>query len=427
MANFVLTTWEGGGSVGPVLTVAQKLVAAGHRVRVMSDECNRLEGEATGVTFVAWSRAPSRVGRGREHDNFNDWEAANPLDGLLDLMHHVWTGPTQAFAEDLADELRREPADLVVASDMLFGVLAGCEMLGQRHVIFSANTPIFPTPGFVPLGPGLLPATNDEERAAHQAMAEATLEYLSPALAELNAGRAQLGLAPLAKLTDQYRNALGHLLGTSRAFDFAPDVLPEGYAYVGAQLGDAGWVKPWASPFAQDDQRPLALVSFSTTFQNHAGPLQRVIDAIGDLPMRAVVTLGGSIRPDELRASENVFVCESAPHHAILPEAALVVTHGGHGTVAKALAHGKPMLVMPHGRDQNDNAARVTHRDAGLSLQASAEVAEIRDALARLLNEPSFARAAQQLGAQVAHDVAHSPIVEMLEAYAGNAEARRAA
>lgn len=46
--NFLLCTWEGGGSVAPMLTVAQKLVAAGHRVRVMSDACNRPEAEAPG-------------------------------------------------------------------------------------------------------------------------------------------------------------------------------------------------------------------------------------------------------------------------------------------------------------------------------------------------------------------------------------------
>ncbi len=41
--HFLFTTWEGGGSVTPALTVVRKLVARGHRVRVMSDRCNRPE------------------------------------------------------------------------------------------------------------------------------------------------------------------------------------------------------------------------------------------------------------------------------------------------------------------------------------------------------------------------------------------------
>jgi UDP-N-acetylglucosamine:LPS N-acetylglucosamine transferase len=48
--SFLLTTWEGGGSVAPALTVARKLVARGHQVRVMSDECNRRDAEAACAT-----------------------------------------------------------------------------------------------------------------------------------------------------------------------------------------------------------------------------------------------------------------------------------------------------------------------------------------------------------------------------------------
>jgi hypothetical protein len=35
--SFLLATFEGGGSVPPMIGVAEKLIARGHRVRVMSD------------------------------------------------------------------------------------------------------------------------------------------------------------------------------------------------------------------------------------------------------------------------------------------------------------------------------------------------------------------------------------------------------
>ncbi len=53
--NFLLTTWEGGGCVPPMLTVAAGLLARGHRVRVMSDLANREEVEQSGATFVPWT------------------------------------------------------------------------------------------------------------------------------------------------------------------------------------------------------------------------------------------------------------------------------------------------------------------------------------------------------------------------------------
>jgi len=143
--------------------------------------------------------------------------------------------------------------------------------------------------------------------------------------------------------------------------------------------------------------------------------LQNVIDALAPLPVRVLVTLGGSIAREDLTAAINCEIVESAPHTIVMRQAALVITHGGHGTVMRALVSRIPTLVIPHGRDQNDNAVRVTARSAGLALPPTASTAEIRAALARLLDDPTFARAAAGLGEAVARDVARSPVVKILE------------
>src|SRR6188508_1998332 len=109
--NFVLTTWEGGGSVGPVLTVARKLVDAGHVVRLMADECNRADAHAIGARFVPWTRAPNRKDRRRQTELFRDWAAASPAEGIGEAMAAIATGPALAYARDLLEELDREPAD----------------------------------------------------------------------------------------------------------------------------------------------------------------------------------------------------------------------------------------------------------------------------------------------------------------------------
>jgi MGT family glycosyltransferase len=425
--NFLFTTFEAGGSVMPALTVVDKLVRRGHRVRVMSDACNRRESEAAGAAFVPWGRAPSKPLRDRAFDTFDDWSAPNPAAGFMNLVDAVLVGPALAFARDVIDEIAREHVDLVVSSEMLFGVLAGCEAVGQKHALLSANIALFPLPGVPPLGPGLPPAGTDQERALHAAMTADTLALLDRALPTLNAARSDLGLPPLAHLVDQHDSAEALLLATSRAFDFAPDILPHRVRYVGPQLGEPAWAAPWVSPFAPDDRRPLVLVSFSTTFQNHAGVVQRVVDALADLPVKAVVTLGGSLRRDEVRPSGNVVAVESAPHHEVMREAALVITHGGHGTVMKALSHHRPLLIIPHGRDQNDNAVRVTERGAGLALPRDADVATLRTAIRRLLAEPAFAAAARALGTGVAREATESPVIEVLERLAARPPGRSTA
>jgi MGT family glycosyltransferase len=419
--SFLLTTWEGGGSVTPMLTVARKLAARGHRVRVMSDQVNRPETEASGATFVPWTRAPSRPDRSRESDMLRDWDAATPQEGFGRVLHRIMTGPALAYAQDVIEEMRRDPADLVVSSEMLLGVPLGCEAVGQRHVLFTSNISLFPLEGVPPLGPGLAPARNAGEKALHLAITKASLQMFDEGLPALNTARTALGLAPLQRLTDQHLTAERILFGTSAAFDFAPASLPERIAYVGPQLDDPAWAVPWCSPWSETDTRPLILVSFSTTFQDHTGVLQAIIDGAADLPVKLLVTLGDTIAPEELTPRANCRLVTSAPHNQVMPGAALIITHGGHGTVTRALMHGKPMIVVPHGRDQADNAVRVTERGAGLMLPAASDAVAFGAAIADILADPAYAQAARTLGERVADDVRNSPVLAELEALASGA------
>jgi MGT family glycosyltransferase len=416
--NFLFTTWEGGGNMTPVRVAASKLLARGHRVRVTSDECNRAEFERAGMQFTSWRRAPNRKDRSPDSQTFRDWAAATPQEGLMSVIRDQRAGPALAYAEDVIEELRREPADLVVTSEMLFGVMAACESIGQPFVNFCPNISVAPLPGVPPMGPGLPPARNDEERAMHAEIAAGSVAMFDSGLPALNAARATLGLPALDHLLDQYRVAEAELLATSPAFDFPSSALLEHVRYVGPQISDPVWARPWTSPWPASDNRPLVAVSFSTTFQNHAAVLQKVIDALATVPVRVLVTLGGAIKAGDLKPAANCVVAESAPHTEVMREAAFVVTHGGHGTVMSALLSRVPMLVIPHGRDQNDNAVRVTERGAGLALMPDASVESLRQACERLLGESSFRKAARVLGDKVAADTENSMVVQELEGVA---------
>ena len=96
--------------------------------------------------------------------------------------------------------------------------------------------------------------------------------------------------------------------------------------------------------------------------------------------MRGLVTTGPAIPTGSIDAPANVTVVERAPHSEVLRHASAVVTHAGHGTVLKALAAGVPVVALPLGRDQLDNAARVAHHGAGLKLKPKASPDAIADA-----------------------------------------------
>jgi MGT family glycosyltransferase len=197
-------------------------------------------------------------------------------------------------------------------------------------------------------------------------------------LAGLNAVRAQHRLSPLSHFFNQVRHARRQLVLTSREFDF-PAAVPANVQYVGPVLDDPQWAEAaaWTPPAGS---APLVLVAMSSTFQDQIACLQRVVDALGTLPVRGVVTTGPAIDPTSLEPTANVMVLRSAPHRQILHHASLVVTHGGHGTVMKALAAGVPMVIVPHGRDQADTAARVIARRAGIALKRTATSGAMADA-----------------------------------------------
>ena len=158
------------------------------------------------------------------------------------------------------------------------------------------------------------------------------------------------------------------------------------------------------------------LIALSTTFQDHETTLQRIVDALAGLPVRGVLTTGPAVDPNGVRAPANVRVVRSAPHGALLREATVAVTHAGHGTVMKSLAAGVPMLCLPMGRDQNDNAARVVAHGAGMRLRPNAASAKIARAVQRLIAEPRFEECAARLGEAVRADAERGAAVQEVDA-----------
>jgi len=398
-----------------MLAVVRRLLARGHAVRVMSDPCNRDEVEAAGATFSPWRRAPHRADKSVESDPLRDWEVKSPPAMIGRLREHLFIGPSLAYAQDLLDELSRFRADVVVTSEMLLGAMAGAEAAGTPCVALSANVYLFPLPGVPPFGPGLQPATNVLGRLRDRLIRAIVVREFGKGTAAFNETRRALGLDPLAHPFHQLPRLASHLVLTSAAFDFKSTNPPKQLVYAGPELDDPAWAEPWRSPFDASDRRPLVLVGFSTTFQNQVDVLRRVIAALGELDVRAVVTAGPAIDIASLPSPANVHVCASAPHSQLLKQAAAVVTHAGHGTVIRALAACVPVVCMPMGRDQNENAARVLFHGAGVRVNPTASAAKIRRAVCDVLASPRYRESARRLGEGIAKDARDSRAVSVLE------------
>jgi len=169
---------------------------------------------------------------------------------------------------------------------------------------------------------------------------------------------------------------------------------------------------------------PLVVVGLSTTHQAHDSLLERIVAALATLPVRALVTTGSATLGSTPAA--NVHVARFVPHARVLPQAAAVVTHAGLGTVHAALAHGLPLVCLPIGRDQPDNAARVEWHGAGLRLSPKSSPAVIRAAVERVLRDPAFAASARRLASAFVDERPAERAPSALEAVAGHVGSARA-
>ena len=319
---------------------------------------------------------------------------------------------------DIVEELGRAPADVVVASETLFGAMIGAGAAGVPCVALAANVYLFPRPGVPPFGPGLLPARTVVGRVRDWVIRTIALREFGKATTAFNETRHRFGLSPVKHPFDQLQRLAAHLVLTSAAFDFCSTSPPPRVIYAGPELEDPHWTGSWRSPWDASDRRPLVLVGFSSTYQNQGVVLARVIEALRTLDVRAVITTGPAIDVTALPAAPNVHVCTSAPHSVVLREARAAVTHAGHGTVIRALAAGVPLVCMPMGRDQNDTAARVVFHGAGVRLAPTAPAHKIRASVHEVLGYDRYRESARALGALIREDARTSKAVPVLESIA---------
>jgi MGT family glycosyltransferase len=208
------------------------------------------------------------------------------------------------------------------------------------------------------------------------------------------------------------------LVACPQEFDVAMPDLPANVRYVGAIRDDPPAVAQ-DSPWRSGDERPRVLVAFSTTYQRQEEVLRRVTAALAALPVQAILTVGATIAPNTIAPAPNVAIHCYLSHTALLPDCALVVTHAGLGTVMAALAYGVPLLCLPMGRDQHDNAARVAACGAGIVLSADAGVEEIGHAIQELLTKPDYQVAAERMAAIMARQNGRTTAIKELEALIG--------
>ena len=412
--KILVAGWDSGGGVEAVQTVVRRAVRRGHQVRVLGTEGLRSRFESAGADFSRYRYAPDNDTRQRETDLLKEWEVRTPIGMFVRVRDRLMFGPARLFCRDLTEELDREPADVVVVDTMIPSALSGAEAAGVPSVLLMHGPYLLPRPGAPAIGTGFLPPHGRLGRLRDRAAASLALSVFRTGMPILNQARAEFGLGPLRDLDSLVAGASRVLVCTSPSYDFAAGAVPGNVRYVGPQLDDAdggSWDHPWTGA----GKRPLVLVSLSSTVMGQEGLLQRAADAVGQLPVHALVTTGPAVDPAVIQAPQNVSVRRWARHADVLPYCSAVVTHGGHGTVLKALTAGVPLVIAPLGRDQPDNAARVIRAGAGLRVRRTADITTLQRAIGQVLDDHRYRDAARHMAEILAAERDDELVVDELE------------
>ncbi|HET7702322.1 MAG TPA: glycosyltransferase [Candidatus Limnocylindrales bacterium] len=152
---------------------------------------------------------------------------------------------------------------------------------------------------------------------------------------------------------------------------------------------------------AADNGRPRVAVTLGTVNAHRIDLLRRLIDGLAELEVDVVVALGRD--PATVGAvPANVRVERYVPMSQLLPRSALVAHHSGSGTMLAAAVAACPMLLLPIGADQPDNAERCVAAGMALALEPRTLTAEaVRAAALRLLGEPAFKQRAEVVAAEI--------------------------
>ncbi|WP_247826389.1 glycosyltransferase [Arthrobacter antioxidans] len=344
MSTFLFATLDAGGNVPPALLIGRELMRQGHSVRFMGHPAQASTIETTGAAFIPY-RSARPMTPTVERPTLRD----------IAMMLSVFTDP--GIARDLISEARRDPPDLLVIDCLLLGALGAADREGLAYVSLVHSFYAFLDGPF--------------RRNPISVMARLK------------------GVGP-RQVT---RGAELVLVCADPALDPAADDDAGRVVWAGAALDVAG---PAVRP-----EHPHVLVSLSTTaFAGQPAVLQRILDAVADLPVDATVTTGPAIDPDRLTAPPNVAVHRYVPHTELMPHCSAVVGHGGHATTMRALAHGLPMLILPmHPMlDQPMIGKVVQEAGAGLTLSRKSSGAQIADALMTILATESYGAAAAAIG-----------------------------
>jgi UDP:flavonoid glycosyltransferase YjiC (YdhE family) len=237
---------------------------------------------------------------------------------------------------------------------------------------------------------------------------------------ELNETRARVGLPPLGHVHGGMSRSLA-LVATLPQLEY-PRRVPAPWLRV---TGPLLWEQPFGDVELPPGRDPLVLVAPSTSQDREHRLLRAALEGLAGEPVRVLATTNRRPPARPLPVPDNARLVDWVSYARTMPLCEAVVCHAGHGTVARALACGTPVVACPHAGDMAETAARLRWAGLGVSLPRRFHTARgVRLAVRRLLADPGYAERAAAVGAWCARNDGGATAADELEAFADDGAGR---
>ncbi|HKH13722.1 MAG TPA: nucleotide disphospho-sugar-binding domain-containing protein, partial [Solirubrobacterales bacterium] len=372
--RFLVAAFGDAGHAFPAIALARALRRRGHELLVETWERWRDPVESEGLGFTA-------------AEEYRTFPPPEPGSG-------TWTSAADAAIAllPLMEDFR---PDVVVSDILTLAPSLAAERAGRRRATLIPHVYPVHEPGLPFFAFGLQPPRTPVGRIMWRRALPVLTSGLRRGREEMNETRAAVGLPPVEGFHSGISSDLA-MVATFPQLEY-PRRWPAGVHVTGPMEFEV----PFPDVELPDGDDPLVLVAPSTAQDPDLRLVRAALDALAEEPVRVLATTNrldpSSSLPD---APSNARVVDWLSYSQLMPRAALVVCHGGHGTVARALVAGAPVLCCPHVGDMAENSARVAWAGVGLMLPwRLLGSGPLRWATRRILGDPSFVERAAEVAA----------------------------
>lgn len=374
------------GHVFPAISLGRSLKACGHEVLV--------------ETWPQWEEAVGGAGlsfvSAEQYQVFPPPAAGSPGggDAAIALMPLL-----EEFVPDVVVN------DILTVAPALAAEKHGCHwatLIPHIYPVQGEGMPLFAI--------GALPPRSKVGRKLWDMTDSLLVRGLERGRRDLNAQREVVGLPPLERFHGGISPDLA-MVATYPQLEY-PREWPESVHVTGPM--------PFEMPHDEIElppgEDPLVLVAPSTSKDPDNLLVRSALKALTGEPVRVVATTNNVIPSNPIEVPDNAVLVNWLSYSQVMPQAALVLCHGGHGTVARALHEGVPVLTCPAAGDMNETAARITWAGVGLSVRWSLTGPNtLRWTVAEVLGDPAFRSNAERIAAWSRENDGAARGVELVE------------